>query len=293
MRTAATRVVAAVQSPTLLSILAKSSAWSLSAYPLGDHDGLAEAEATRISTWNDGDSSPEVVLVCSPAHLFSARAKWPTARIVWVVHNGRERWLLPAEHEDSVAGVICFSERLRWLCQAGRRPAFHFISPAYEARIEWTWAENRLWTLRNRPGTRSDDRENLIAAITQGASHSFYGQDQPTGFADADTSRALRGQCSAYVSALDRSAGFGLAEHEALAAGVPIIGGWWGDMEGELPAEYWGLQHNPRKMHEAAKRVASDESAAKELSALGLGYIAEHRSLARMNETIATLLRKL
>jgi len=289
----ATPVVAAVQSPTLLNILAASSSWSLAAYPLGDHGGIAETAAMRLPIWSEGDRLPEVVLVCSPAHLFNARAKWPRARIAWVVHNGRERWLLPAEHESSVAGAICFSERLRWLCQAGRRPTFHFISPAYEAQGDWTWSENRLWTLRSRPSTRTDDRENLIAAITQESAHSFYGQDQPTGFADAETARALRGRCSAYVSALDRSAGFGLAEHEALAAGVPIIGGWWGDMEEEMPDGYWGLQHNPRKMHEAARRVASDESAAKELSALGLGYIAKHRSRARMNETIAAFLRKL
>lgn len=293
MSAGTTPVVAAIQSPTLLNVLATSPAWSLTAYPLGDHEKLAETAAMRLPIWSEADRPPKIVLACSPAHLFNARAKWPKARIVWVVHNGRERWLLPAEHEAAVAGAICFSERLQWLCQAGRRPAFHFISPAYEARNEWTWAANRLWTMRSRPDARGDDRENLIAAITQGVAHSFYGQDQPAGFADAATARALRGRCSAYISALDRSAGFGLAEHEALAAGVPIIGGWWGDMEEEMPSGYWGLQHGPRKMHDAARRVASDESAAKELSALGLEYIVKHRSLARMNETINTFLQKL
>lgn len=286
-------VVAAVQAPTLLNILSKSPAWNLLASKMGDHEGLAECAALTVPLWDEKDPAPEIVLVCSPAHLPPAKRRWPKAKIVWVVHNGRERGLLPPEHEDKVAGVLVFSERLRWLCQAGRRPRFHFISPAYEVARAWTWAPNNLWTLRNRPDTRNDNRANIFAAITQGSTHTFYGQGQDTEFADETKKAGLRNSCSAYVSALDRAAGFGLAEHEAMAAGVPLIGGWWGDMGEELSPDYWGLQYDLRKMYESTQRVAKDAEGAEELSALGCEYIAKYRTPERMDQTIQDLLKAL
>lgn len=286
-------VVAALQSPTLLNILRKSSSWDLHVAPLGDHEGLAEVAELTVPTWNEGDPAPEIVLVCSPAHLFNAKTRWPKARVVWVVHNGWERWLLPPEHEDKVAGVVVFGERLRWLCQAGRKPRFHFVSPAYEVSQKWSWTPDCLWTLRNQPNTRNDDSPNVFAAITQESTHTFYGQGQNAGFADAAKKANLLSSCSAYVSALHRTAGFGLAEHEAMAAGVPLIGGWWGDMEEELSPSYWGLQHNLYKMYEATRRVVVDKDGAEELSALGCEYITKYRTQERMDQTAKDFLKAL
>jgi glycosyltransferase involved in cell wall biosynthesis len=286
-------VVAAVQSPTLLNILAKADGWSLRVCELGDHSGLAESQLLDVPMWQfQVDRDPEIVLVCTPQQLATARTRWPKSRVLWLVHNGRERGLLPADCEDGVAGAVVFSERLRWLCQAGRRPRFHFVSPAYEAVPEWSWKSNELWTLRNRPGTRSDDRDNVIAAITDGYNHTLYGQGQRVPFADDSTKKRLRSSCSAYVSALDRAAGFALAEHEAFAAGVPVIGGWWGDTADELSPLYWALQYDLGAMRRAVERVVADPGAAGELSELGCAYIATYRTQARMNQTVADLISR-
>lgn len=283
-------VVAAYQSPTLFNILAESSSWDLKMAPLGDHAGLAELAQMTAPVWTEHDRAPEVVIVCSPAHLAAAREKWPRARYVWAVHNGYERWLLPPEHEPSVAGAVCFSEKVRWVQQAGRSARFFFVSPAYQVRPEWSWRPNCLWTLRNRPQTKTEDINALLAVMTDGLAWQVYGQDQQLGVADAERKAALRASCSAYVSVAPRCAGFGLAEHEAFAAGVPVIGGWWGDLANELPHSYWGLQHDLYRMRDAARSVCEDEHGATELSRLGMEYIRSYRTRARMDESIAALL---
>lgn len=284
-------VVAAAQSPTLLNMLARSARWSLRVADLGDCQGLAEMAALKVATWQlDVDDDPRIVFVCSPMQFEVASARWPRARLLWFIHNGRERGLLPREYEERIDGAVCFSEHLRWICQSGRTRPFYFVSLPYEPASEWSWAENRLWTLRNRADTRSDDGLNVIAAITDGFAHTYYGQGHPTAFADDETKRRLRGSCSAYISALHRTAGFGLAEHEALAAGVPVIGGWWGDLSVELSPRYWGLQHEIRAMRSAVERVVASRAWAEELSALGLEYVAKYRTVARFEQTVAELL---
>ncbi len=89
---------------------------------------------------------------------------------------------------------------------------------------------------------------------------------------------------------MQRTAGFGLAEHEALANGVPLIGGWWGDLEEEMSDDYWGLSHNLYKMSLATERVLNDEDGARELSQLGLDYIRKYRSTERMDDSVRTML---
>ena len=291
-RASATRVVAAVQSPTLLNILATSSAWSLKVCAMGDHGGLDETSALRVPSWNNDEPPPDVVLVCAPSHREFAK-RWPAARVLWVIHNGSERGLLPKEHEEGLAGVVCFSERVRWICQAGRSVRCHFVSPAYEAAPTWKWAPDALWSLRNRPDSRRDDRDAIIPAVVAGQKHTFYGQGQAAGFLDAEGKSRLRSSCSAYVSCLSRGSGFGLAEHEAFAAGVPVVGGYWGDIEAEMSPDYWSLAHHVGKMHLAAQTLAQRGDDAATLSELGLAYIREYRTVRRMDETIAAMLDQL
>jgi len=286
-------IAIAMQSPTLLEILARSSAWKLSVHLLGDHAGLAEAGIADLQNIDKDAPDARAVLVCSPAQLDQAKSRWPRAKVGWVIHNGRERRLLPLEHEPRVDFTVCFSERVRWYAQAGRNiPAF-FISPYYEAEPRWSWADSGLWTLRNRPDTRADDRDNLLLAVSKGLPYAVYGQDQPLGLAGVGKKETLISSSSAYLSCLDRSAGFGLAEHECMASGVPVIGGWWGDMEDEMSSGYWGFQHSPSLMRSAAVRVCEDPDGARALSDLGLEYIRTRRTRQRMDDTIAYMISSL
>lgn len=283
-------VVAAYQSPALFNILATSKQWRLRMAPLGDHEELAELAELDVPTWTEADPSPELVVVCSPAQCDAAKQQWPDAKRIWAVHNGFERWLLPAEYEQEVVAAVCFSDRVRWLQQTGRTTRFVFLSPAYEAMPTWTWEPNHLWTLRNRIAERKSDGETVIAAVTEGLAHVYYGQGQPAGIADRTKKVELRSSCSGYISALHRSAGFGLAEHEAMAAGVPVIGGWWGDLDKEIGPGYWGLVDDIRDMKRAARKVADSSGDATRLSQMGLEYIRRYRTADRMDDSITSLL---
>lgn len=283
-----TEVVAAVQSPGLFDILTTASAWSLKMCNMGDTRGMDEMASMRSPVFGPQVLKPSVAIVCSPGHLSFAKSVWPSAKIVWAIHNGRERWLLPQHLESQVTAVICFSERVRWLASAGKTVPHFFISPAYEPRPRWSWRENLFWTLRNRPVGRLDDRDNVIPAVTEGLNHTFYGQQQRAGAANAATKEALMASCSAYVSCLDRAAGFGLAEHEVMAAGVPLLGGPWGDLEEE--ADY-PLKYSLTDLYDLARRVAKDQEYAQLMSWRGLEYISKFRTVDRMNATIASLVK--
>jgi len=286
-----TEVVAAVQSPGLFDILTTATAWSLKMCDLGDVAGMTEMASLRSPVVSPSSVKPSVVIVCTPAHLSRAQDKWPSAKIVWAIHNGRERWLLPQSLEHHVSAVVCFSERVRWLASAGKTLPHFFVSPAYEPRPRWSWRANMFWTLRNRPNGRLDDRDNVIPAVMRGLAHTFYGQRQPAGPADTERKEQLIASCSAYVSCLDRAAGFGLAEHEAMAAGVPVIGAPWGDMDAE--AYDYPFAYDLRDLHLRATHVATNRETAEQMSRLGLEYISRHRSFDRMNQTIASLMKSL
>lgn len=286
-------VVVAHQSPTLFNILARSSAWHMWMSPMGDHEGLAESDLCEVPTWvRERDPRPDLVMVCSPAQLDTAERMFPNAKKLWVIHNGRDRGLLPYDHETRVVGAVAFSRKVCWL-QGDRRVPVYFISPAYEARPVWTWEANRLWMMRNRPKVRFDDLDSVISAVCRGLYFEVWGQDQQLGFASAHARVELMGRCSAYMAGLDRAAGFGLAQHECFAAGVPVIGGWWGDLEYEMSSRYWGLRHDLYEMSRAALRVTVDEAGATELSQLGLEYIRRYRTVERMDETVNDMLGKL
>lgn len=286
-------VVVAFQSPTLFNILARSDEWKLWMSPMGDHEDLKEMDLREVPVWNRSKHPmPDLVLVCSPAHLETARSRYPNTPVVWVLHNGRHRHLLPTAFEKHLVGAMVFSQTVQWL-QGRRTIPVHFVSPAYEAQPIWQWRPNLLWTLRNRPKTRSDDLDAVVSAITAGLDHTFYGQGQPAGFATSDVRTLLTRGCSAYVAALDRCAGFGLSQHECFAFGVPVIGGWWGDLPDELSYRYWGLQNDLFDMQKAAQRVARDPVSASVLSQLGVEYIRSHRTKERMNESIRVMLESL
>lgn len=279
-------VVAALQSPTLLNILATSSEWALTVRDLGDASALAETALLDAPWWvEDDDPAPDTVLVCTPDHLRNAQRIWPKAQKVWVLHNGRERHLLPAELEAEVVAAIAFSQRCCWL-QGRRSVPVHFISPAYTAAPVWSWSSSPLWTLRNRPSTRADDLETILPAVTHGLPFACYGQGQSHGFADESTKEALFRQSAGYVAALDRAAGFGLSPHECFARGVPVLSQFWGDLEHEMSPEYWGLAHSLVDLRLAALHIVESAVRAEQLSLLGLEYIRTHRTPERMDDTV-------
>lgn len=277
-------VVWALQAPTLLNLLARSAAWRLTVADLGDASMLKEAELLRAERYRSGD--PAVVFVCTPDHLAAARQRFPRSRHVWVLHNGRRQLLPPTA---DVAETLCLSHHVARLQQRDGITG-HVVVPAYEPSLGFRWTPNKLFVMMSRPSSRTGEREHLLNMVERasGKRATRYGQDQAGGF--LYDRAAVYADCSGYLSALPDWAGFGLAEHEALAAGVPVIGNRrWGDMEEELP-DYSGLQGSVSEQGRAAKRVAEDAEFAAQLSERGIEFISAHRTRARMDAGITSLL---
>ena len=168
-------VVAAVQSPTLLNILGRSNEWSFRVMPLGDHEGLQETSMLTVPVWDPRrDQMPEIVLVCSPEQYRRASRFWPDAKLLWVIHNGYQRQLLPREFEGSVAGAVCFSSMVAWLASAGRDTVpFHFISPvatiAGRSFPPWSEAAPTHSTARTNPqALRQEPRRSSFCLLAPG-----------------------------------------------------------------------------------------------------------------------------
>lgn len=97
---------------------------------------------------------------------------------------------------------------------------------------------------------------------------------------------------SAYASLLHRSAGFGLAEHEGMSLGSPLLGSFWGDMEIEV-RDMPSLRYSIRELPGVASILATDQQFAEECSAASLDYISTCRTESRMNETIASAVEQI
>lgn len=288
------RVVAAIQAPTLLNILSKSPAWKLEAADLGDAKGLDEASLLRVPRWDGRAEGVCMVLVCTPLHLENARSLFPKAKHVWCAHNGRKDILaLPGSR---LMHYLTFSHRNRAMVMAHVPEAsVSVISPAYTPRRVWSWTNALSWTLRNRPKTRRPDVDTAIARILEDAgidNHRVFGQDQPLGFATPEIRTTLLCRSSAYLSPLPPWAGFGLAEHEAMAAGCPLVGlRDWGDFMAE-PYELLGLCKTTVEAANALALCRADKHYADAVGESGTAYVAARCTADRMDRSIVETIER-
>lgn len=280
-----TLVVAALQAPTLLNIWARSPKWRLEVAELGDHAELEETNLLRVPKYTSG--TPEIVLVCAPSHVDSARQHWPRAKIVWVIHNAR-REIYPDWCRTICSGSVALARSIAATHSQGLDHEISVIVPAYTPNPRFSWRADTLWTMISRPKTRHEDHTRLLSVIQERLNLTVYGQDQPAGFLDDVAREYLIKNSSAYVSPLPAWSGFGLAEHEMLAAGVPLVGPLWGDLSDEMPREYASLGGGPEAWTLWATELAERED--RRLSALGPAFVAEHRTEEKMNRGIEGLL---
>ena len=278
--------VFALQSPALLNIYAQSDVWDLEVWnspgPQLVDDRLLHAPSYR-------GGPVECVFVCTEQQWFAAQALWPSAVRVWVAHNGKTMIAPPqcaAEH------VLALSRRVARLHQQASPAAVHVVVPFYTPAPRWNWGP-ATWTLRNRPSTREGDvKESITATLACAGNpqHTFYGEGWEAGPLCGERRIAVEESCSAYVSCLPNYSGFGLAEHECLAAGIPVVGFPWGDMDEELP-DYWcpDAQRAGAVLWSLCD-PSQGPTIGRTMSETGLDFISKYRTKARMDHEIGVLL---
>lgn len=290
----APRVVAALQSPTLLNVWARSSKWKLEVAELGDHEELSESALLDAPRWDGRSDGVVAVLVTSPAQLDSAEQLLPKSARIWVLHRA-QAGLLPPPLMPRVDGIVTLSRRVRDMQRALHPELLSLpswiIPPSYSAAVQWTWRKGLAWMMQSRPATRSSIDSALVQQTVEllrarDLDLTVYGQDTAGGFLDAGGKAALREACSCYVSPLPPWAGFGLAQHECMAAGVPIAGLTWGDLSDEMLADYTSLCEDLDSLAAAIERLCLSENYARTISAIGLDYIAGHRTRRTMDDAV-------
>jgi len=289
------KVVFALQAPTLLNILAKSPRWRMFVADMGDCRGIAEASLLDAPKWDGLSEGIRAVFVCTPDQRRMAETTFPNAEIVWVAHNGRQQILnLP---ESQCEHYLTFSHRVQHMVESYLSEAANVrvIVPHYKPAPQWKWAKDVSFTFNNRPKTREPDAADMMKQVLDRAGvtdHRVYGQDQPLGFATPEVRAKLYAASSCYLSALPNWAGFGLAQHECLAAGVPLVANTWGDFGFEEPL-LPGVHSNLPMVAHHLKRVRESKAVAQTLSVAGMDFISARRKMSRMNDGITNLLDSL
>ena len=256
----------ALQAPTLLPLLANTRAWDLRYARMADDSGLAETQEMRgVKEMDPFEVKPDVMFVCSPDQLRVAervRAHHHVAiPVVWVAHNGYELRVVPESWTGPIlvmsaanihAHVMTIARTvfvIRPHVPPGRynRPRVSVsASPADRMPLH-------CWTSKNRPKTRTLGERSRLSGIEEacaaaGAKLSIFGDGQPCGFLTEDGKQALYAEGAVYVSSLEQTAGFGLAEHEVLAHGGAIVTRAWGDAFVTW-AGHPGLCHTDAQIH--------------------------------------------
>lgn len=285
-------VVWAFQAPTLLNLYAKTTTWRVEVADLGDSGGASIAENRLLKAPLYQSGSPKLVFVCSPRQCVTARQQFPGSRLIWVLHNGQQD-RLPPKHLG-VKEVVALSNHVASMHRGHSDGTLyvHVLVPAYDANPRYEWASGRVWTTTSRPKHRRPDRMRITREIeaASGINVTVYGQDQPAGFLTPTAKEGLFRGCTAYMSCLPDWAGFGLAEHECFAAGVPVIGNVrWGDMAEEM-LDYEGFGISIKDQAEMLKRVNESPDFATKLSERGIEFVERCRTRARMDHDIEAIL---
>lgn len=287
------RVVWAIQSPTLLNILAQGP-WDMQVADFGDAQGLAEVSQLTAPRWDGRPDGVEAVFVCSPLHVENARKHLPKARILLVAHQGYHQ-KLPACPE--ARGVVCFSKQIASHIRPASRNVW-VLRPSYPVESRWKYFAGKCWTMMSRPGTREPISYAGMDTARQLSKTPIrvYGQEQTDGALDRQQRESMMISCSAYVSVLPPRAGFGLAEHEAMSLGCPVVGAEWGDVAwlrargGRYPASGFREYGDIFGIAELIDRIAKDERFAREISIEQSAYLREFFPASVRDESIQSFM---
>lgn len=283
------QILFALQSPTLLNNLAQiRDVWDLRWVQVENVD-FQEKELIDVPEW-DGEV-PVAFVGCSPDHERWAHRNLRGVPYISMIHSCDKRY---TNGDPSNKVCLCLTDRGRRMISSNFAVRYsHVIRPHYRAELAWEWRSGDPWGVMSRPANRKGEtlaRSNFLGRSLPALK--MYGQGQPGGFISGQSKVERMAMSSCFVSMVDHTSGFGLMEHEVMAAGVPLVARVWGDMAEEAP-EHPGLASSDEDIVRLARRCCTDRGFAKEVSAAGLDYIRRCRTLDRLRGSATELLRKI
>lgn len=285
----APQILFALQAPTLLNNLAQiPDVWDVRWVEVGSVD-FQEKELLDVPEW-DGEV-PVAFVGCSPDHERWAYDNLRGIPYLNLIHSSD-----PEHMNGNPSGKRCVTLQSRGA--EVLRGAFdvswtHVLSPAYECKPAWTWTSSCPWAVMSRPWARKPSTVARASFVQRSIPClRMYGQVQPMGFLAGNSKSNQMAKSSCLVSMVDHTSGFGLMEHEAMVAGVPVVARVWGDMVEEAPG-HPALANSDEELVTLARRCCTDKRFAEEVSAAGLDYIRRCRTLDRLRDSASELLRKI
>ena len=275
----------------------------MSVADFGDSEDLAEMSQLEAPLWDGIESNVELVFVCSPLHVVRARKFLPKARIALVSHQGFGH---KVPYSEDAAVLVTFSTAVQQFIQSDATRLLHLrdisryavLTPHFRVTPNWRWRSNVIWTMKSRPDTREPLALAMLNSIQAMSKLSIrvFGQLQSDGLLDRMGKEKLRSESSCYLSALHPRAGFGLSEHEAMAAGCPVIGTLWGDLQLShrlgLTGPWSGFREygDLYNLIDLLSIVATTPDRARQISEEQQEYVSSAFSVRRMDASITELL---
>jgi len=279
-------ILFALQAPTLLNNFAQiPEVWDVRYVKTHDVD-FAEEALLEVPEW-DG-TVPALFVGCGPHHEAWAAQHLPDVPSFTMIHTSDPEDMGGRQFGKHIIGMQRKGLDLaswRW-----KPKSTHFLSIAYEPKPVWSWSPDEPWSMMSRPQHRRPGTQARMKFLKDNLPYlSLYGQDQPDGFLTGAARAEVLANSSCYVSMVGPEAGVGLMEHEAMAAGIPVVARSWGDIESNMP-DYPGLADTDEKLLALAIRCSWDRSFAEYVAEAGLRYIELYRTRESLVDSATTLL---
>jgi hypothetical protein len=271
-------ILFALQAPTLLNNFAQiPEVWDVRYVKTGPVD-FAEESLLEVPEW---DGAPLSLFVgCDASHEAWAVSHLLDVPSYTMIHTSDPNGMGGRQFGKHLIGMQRHGLNLAaWHLKP---KSTHYLSIAYEAKPSWTWAPDEPWSVMSRPQHRRPGTQARMAFLR-------YGQDQPDGFLVGAARAEVLANSSCYVSMVGPEAGVGLMEHEAMAAGVPVVARAWGDLLDNMP-DYPGIARDDSELLALALQCSVNRGFAEHVAEAGLRYTKLFRTRESLVQSATSLL---
>jgi hypothetical protein len=279
-------ILFALQAPTLLNNFAQiPEVWDVRYVKTGPVD-FAEESLLEVPEWDGALLS--LFVGCDASHEAWAARHLLDVPCFTMIHTSDPNDMGGRQFGKHLIGMQRHGLNLAaWHLKP---KSTHYLSIAYEAKPSWTWAPDEPWSMMSRPQHRRIGTQARMKFLKEKLPHlKLYGQDKPDGFLTGATRTEVLAHSSCYVSMVGPEAGVGLMEHEAMAAGVPVVARAWGDLKSNMP-DYPALADNDDDLLALAIRCSWDRSFAEYVAEAGLRYTKLYRTRESLVQSATELL---